>query len=124
MACCSQDFGRTLPEELVKINVTPRAIKPVGISPVVVVDGKVATQISGRGTGILNKFVDVAKMVYSTAKPSGGTSSAGTPILTQVGNMVGNGTYEQTVAETKANGGNGFVTLIFVALIAKLLNLF
>lgn len=62
--------------DLLKVIVPPQQIVPVGITPALNVNGKISTQIQGKGDGIFSKIINGAAIIYSTAKQSAGTVGA------------------------------------------------
>lgn len=75
MSCKTTD-NMAVTNDLLKVIVPPPQIKPVGITPAVNVNGKIATQTQGRGEGIFSQIVNGAAVLYSTIKQPQGTVGA------------------------------------------------
>jgi hypothetical protein len=122
MTCCNEkdmvDLG-----PLLKIEVPKPEIKPVGITPAITVDGKIATQTQGRGTGIFRDVINTAAILYSTVK--GATSTPSTVPAAQAGAQIGTGNFQETQEQATASRGGEWFLVLFLAFVAgKLLKWF
>lgn len=125
MACKNSDNMAVDLGPLLKINVPPPAISPVGITPTVTAGGKIATQTQGRGDGIFSSVLNAATLLYSTVK--GPTIAAPTNQAAAAGSVVGTGNFVETSQAVQDSGGLDGKSLFFIlggVALAKLLKLF
>ena len=121
MPCCKTDSDMIDTKPLTVLTPSPQ-IRPVGISPAVTVNGKIATQTQGSGLGIFSDLVNAAAILYSTAK--GPTAGVGTSPAMLTGTQTGSGNFEADGQATASNGP-GLILWAFVLLVVgKLFKLF